>query len=43
MINISYRDKIVKQLGYFAKICDGELNKKHIGVNLFSLQPRVYK
>ena len=30
MINVSYWDKIVKQLCYIAKICDSELNKKHI-------------
>ena len=34
----SYRDKIVKQSCYFAKLCDREFNIKHIGVNLFSLQ-----
>ena len=28
----------MKQSCYFAKICDGEFNKKPIGVNLFSLQ-----
>ena len=37
-INASYRDKIVKQSYYFAKLCDGEFNKKHIGVKLFSLK-----
>ena len=37
-INASYRDKIVKQSCYFVKICDGEFNKKHTGINLFSLQ-----
>ena len=30
--------KIMKQSCYFAKACDREFNKKHIGVNLFSLQ-----
>ena len=34
----SYRDKIVKQSCYFVKVLDGEFIKKHMGVNLFSLQ-----
>ena len=40
LINIyaSYRDKLVKQSCYFAKLYDGEFYKKHMGVNLFSLQ-----
>ena len=29
---------MVKQSCYFANVCDREFNKKHIGVNLFSLQ-----
>ena len=29
-INISYRDIIVKQSCYFAKVCDREINKKAI-------------
>ena len=33
----------MKQSCYFAKVCDGELNKKHIGVNLFSLQLCVHE
>ena len=37
-INVLYRYKIIKQLSYFANISDGEFDKKHIGVNLFSLQ-----
>ena len=37
------RDKIVKQSCYFAKICDGEFNKKCIGLNLFSLQLCLHK
>ena len=37
-MNASYRDKIMKQSCYFVKICDGEFNTKHTGVNLFSLQ-----
>ena len=36
-------NKIVKQSGCFAKIGDGEFNKKHIGVNLFSLQLAMLK
>ena len=28
----------MSQSCYFAKVCDGELKKKHIGVSLFSLQ-----
>ena len=28
----------MKQSYYFAKLCDGDSNKKLIGVNLFSLQ-----
>ena len=28
----------MKQSGYFAKICYDEFSRKHIGVNLFSLQ-----
>ena len=28
----------MKQSCYFVKLCDGEFNKKHIGVTLFSLQ-----
>ena len=39
----SYWDKIVKQSCYFAKICDGEFNKKFMGVNLFSLQHCVHE
>ena len=27
----------MKQSCYFAKVCDREFNKKHIGVNLFLL------
>ena len=27
----SYRDKIVKQSCFFAKLCDGGFNQKHIG------------
>ena len=42
-INVSYRDKIVKQSCYFVKICEREFNKKHIGVNLFSLQLCVHE
>ena len=43
MINVSYRDKIVKQSCYFAKIRDRDVNKINIGVNLFSLQLRVHE
>ena len=35
MITASYGDKIVKQSCYFAIICNGEINKKHMGVTLF--------
>ena len=35
--------KIVKLPCYFAKLCDGEFNKKHLGVNLFSLQHCVHE
>ena len=28
---------------FFCKICDGEFNKKHIGVTLFSLQLCVHE
>ena len=42
-MNASNRDKIMKQSCYFAKSCDGEFNKKHIGVKLFSLQPCVHE
>ena len=34
---------IVKQSCYFAKVIDEELNKKHIGVNIFSLQLCVHE
>ena len=37
-INSSHRDRIVKYACYFATICDGGFKKKHIEVNLFSLQ-----
>ena len=43
MINALYTDKIMKQSYYFAKVCDGELNKKHIGVNLFLLHHCVHE
>ena len=33
----------MKQSCYFAKVCDREFNKKHIGVNLFSLQLCVHE
>ena len=33
----------MKQSCYFAKVCDAKLNKKHIGVNLFSLQLCVFE
>ena len=33
----------MKQSGLFAKVCDGEINKKDIGVNLFSLQLCVHE
>ena len=42
-INVSYRHKIVKHSGYVAKVCDGDFNKKHVGIDLFSLQFCVYK
>ena len=32
----------MKQSCFFAKVCDREFNKKHIGVNLFSLQLCVH-
>ena len=32
----------MKQSCYFAKVCDREFNKKHIGVNVFSLQLCVH-
>ena len=34
-ISVLYRNKIMKQSCYFAKVCDRELNKEHKGVNLF--------
>ena len=33
----------MKQSCCFAKVYDREFNKKHIGVNLFSLQLRVHE
>ena len=33
----------MKQSCYFAKVCDREFNKKHIGVNLFLLQFCVHE
>ena len=36
-------NKIVKKLCYFAKVCDGVFNKKHIGLNLLSLQLCLHK
>ena len=44
--NCIIRDKIVKQLSsimLFAKLCDGEFNKKHIGINILSLQLCVHE
>ena len=35
-ISVSYSDKIVKQSYNFAKVCDREFSKKHLGVDLFS-------
>ena len=32
----------MKHSCYFAKVCDGEINKKQIRVNLFSLQLCVH-
>ena len=36
-------DKIVQRSCYFAKVCDREFNKKHVGLNLFSLQLFVHE
>ena len=33
MIGLKLINKIVKLSCYFATVCDGEFNKKHIGVN----------
>ena len=33
----------MKQSCYFAKVCDREINKRVIGVNLFSLQLCVHE
>ena len=33
----------MKQSSYFANVCDREFNKKHIGVNIFSLQLCVHE
>ena len=37
------KGKMMKQSGLFAKVCDGEFNKKDIGVNLFSVQLCVHE